>query len=256
MNGWLRLLAGLTCAALLLGGEDFWIKKPYTDWSEKDASKLLKNSPWAHDVSISLGSPAMGGGGGSGRRRSGGGGGNGMGDPVGASGGGASADMGSNVGAGRAGGGTMEDTQLTTPSVVLGVRWQSALPVRQALVVSKFGPEKADSEQAKNFLNQTVTNYVVGIIGVPPAFARGSGEGLPELAKLVSLVRKDKEPIVAEKAQASQQPKGVDIYFLFPKADAITLDDKEVEFVAKLGRIEIRRKFKLKEMVVGEKLEL
>ena len=61
---------------------------------------------------------------------------------------------------------------------------------------------------------------------------------------------------MAEKAQASQQPKGVDIFFLFPKTEAITLDDKEVEFVAKLGRIEIRRKFKLKDMMVGEKLEL
>ena len=33
---------------------------------------------------------------------------------------------------------------------------------------------------------------------------------------------------------------------MFPKTDAITVDDKEVEFIMKTQRFEVKRKFKLK----------
>jgi hypothetical protein len=46
------------------------------------------------------------------------------------------------------------------------------------------------------------------------------------------------------------------VYFLFPRSEAITLEDKEVEFETKLGPMEIKRKFKLQDMVFGGKLEL
>lgn len=43
---------------------------------------------------------------------------------------------------------------------------------------------------------------------------------------------------------------------MFPKSDAITLDDKEVEFVTTLGGSEIKKKFTLKDMVLGDQLVL
>ncbi len=46
------------------------------------------------------------------------------------------------------------------------------------------------------------------------------------------------------------------LYFLFSKEPPITLDDKEVEFVTKMGPMEFKKKFKLADMVVGGKLEL
>jgi hypothetical protein len=39
------------------------------------------------------------------------------------------------------------------------------------------------------------------------------------------------------------------VVFAFPKTDAITLEDKDVEFVTKLGQVEIKEKFNLKDMV-------
>jgi hypothetical protein len=27
--------------------QDFWKKKPYTEWSEKECRRLLEDSPWA-----------------------------------------------------------------------------------------------------------------------------------------------------------------------------------------------------------------
>ncbi len=252
-----RCLIILGCTALVLIAEDFWVKKPYTDWSEKDAAKLLINSPWSHDVAFAAPSMDDRGDGGGGGRRGGGGGGQmggesaspmssvgGMGGGGGRSGGGAT-DASGQVGGGGSG-----------LAMTLHVRWQSALPIRQAQVVTALGHEQADSDKAKKFLGQEVPYYVVAVAGLPPDMVgRIPDQQLPELAKIASLVRKDKDPIQAENAQKFPGEKGT-VVFLFPKTSAITLEDKEVEFVSKVGRIEVKRKFKLKDMMIGDKLEL
>jgi hypothetical protein len=247
-----RFLFALGCTALVLIAEDFWVKKPYTDWSEKDAAKLLVNSPWSHDVVISGGPTPEMAGGGTGRR------GTAAGENPGAVGQNAG-DMsggGGGGGAGRGRPGSMGEMGGGggAPSMTVHVRWQSALPIRQALVVNKLGHEKADSDQAKQFVGQTIPYYVVAVVGLPVNMtARIPDDQLAELAKTATLVRKDKDPIAAESAQ--KMP-GEGVAFLFPKTAAITLDDKEVEFVSKVGRLEVKRKFKLKEMVLADKLEL
>ena len=248
-----RIAGVLAVAALALLAEDFWVKKPYTEWSDKDAAKMLTNSPWAHDVAIDAGagvemanssgrpgprsgSDLPGAMGQSGEPGMGGGGNGGMLNGRG------SREVG---GPGRGG-----------ASLTLHVRWQSALPVRKAYVVAMLGHAKAESEQGKNYISQAVPYYVIAVAGLPAQMAaRLSKENLSELAKTATLVRKDKDPINAESAEKVDGEAGT-IAFLFPKTSEITLDDKEVEFVSKVGRIELRRKFKLKEMVVGDKLEL
>src|SRR5437660_5476864 len=148
-----RFLFALGCAAFLLVAEDFWVKAPFTEWSVKDATKLLQNSPWSHEVSIG-GTMPEGGSTGGGRRGGGGmGGNNDMGGmatggtdstPGGARRGGGGGPGYPSEAVGGAGGAT---------SMLVRVRWQSALPVRQAIVLTQLGPEKADSEQAKKFLS-------------------------------------------------------------------------------------------------------
>jgi hypothetical protein len=45
--------------------------------------------------------------------------------------------------------------------------------------------------------------------------------------------------------------------FMFPRTDPLTLDDREVEFITKLGSVtEIKRKFRLRDMQVGDRLAL
>ena len=39
------LLGGL--AVSLAAREDFWVKKPYQQWSAEEAGRLLEDSPWA-----------------------------------------------------------------------------------------------------------------------------------------------------------------------------------------------------------------
>jgi len=61
----LTLVLTLLCAAAAQG-QEFWEKKPYQKWSEKEARKLLTDSPWAQDHTLSqvfiqpVGSPGAG----------------------------------------------------------------------------------------------------------------------------------------------------------------------------------------------------
>jgi hypothetical protein len=264
-----RVLVLLGLGALVLLAEDFWLKKPYAEWGEKDAARILKNSPWTHEVSVgsSSGSPMSSQGGGRGSRGNG----QGMGVPdangsiggdTGGSGTGGSGMGGSDMGGGgsrggRGGGSEMGGRGSGIQSMLVRVCWESALPVRQALVVAKFGPEKAASEEAKKFLAQEMPVYVVEVLDLPPDMARFPPERLNEMAKTTTSLRiKDKDPIPASGVQSAKRDKFVDLYFLFPKTSPILLEDKEVEFVSAFGRFEIKKKFKLKDMVIGDKLEL
>jgi hypothetical protein len=250
-----RFLIVLGLAALSLAADDFWAKKPYTEWSEKDAARLLTNSPWSHDVVVVLeGAMANRSGGGRGGHGSTGGVNTGDMSPMSGSAGGSGEVTG---GARAASPESMANGNgPSAASMTLHVRWQSALPIREALVLTKLGRDEADSDQARKFTGQPMPYYVVAVAGVPPAMiARISDDHMPELAKTATLLRKDKTPVGAEGAQKIAGEPGA-VAFLFPKAAAITLDDKEVEFVSKVGRLEVKRKFKLKDMVIGAKLEL
>jgi len=247
VNNSARCWIAFAAATLLLHADDFWTKKPFTEWSQKDAHKLLTNSPWAHSVTLGGGAEEPG------RAVTGGNpaaipsdnsmtgaaiGTGGPGNP-----GGAPVDRGD--GRERPGAG-----QAATPT--LHVRWLSALPVRQALVISRLGRDKVDSNQARKFLQQNPGYYVVAIAGIPPRMAAGiSDERLAALAKDATLVRKGKSSITAEAAQKLSDEPG--IAFLFPKTDPITADDKEVEFVSKAGALEVKSKFKLKDMMLAGK---
>ncbi len=60
----LRLLAlSMFLAGLALWAADVWVAKPYTEWTAKDVDKIMSDSPWAKQVSVTL---DLGRGGGSG----------------------------------------------------------------------------------------------------------------------------------------------------------------------------------------------
>ncbi len=69
--------------------------------------------------------------------------------------------------------------------------------------------------------------------------------------------RDDHEPIPAEDAEVFVgNDETLIIEFAFSKADAITLEDTEVEFISKVGEMEVKRKFRLDEMMFGDQLAL
>ena len=256
-------LAALSVAALWAA--DFWEAKSYTEWSAKEVDKVLNKSPWSQDVTIRMVgsfSPGAGGGfgghGGGGRPGGGGGGGFGGGGG-GGGGGGAYGSGGGGRGGGRGGGGGGfggPGGGVGMPQMTAVVRWFSALPVKQASVKLRYGNEAATATDGLNYLNREEPNYVVSVAGLPGRMA-GFMQRMPDQIKQnTSLRRKGKEPILPADLQVTTQMEKTDLYFVFPKTDPITLDDKDVEFWMKTERMEIKRKFKLKKMLFNGELSL
>ncbi len=240
----------LLCAgAIALLAADFWEKKQFTEWSEREVQKMLRDSPWARTVEVAL--PAPGGGGGGGRMGRGGGG-----IPSAASGGGfgGGGEEGGGGGMGRMGGG--EGASRPTMSVV--VRWHSALPIKQAVAKVRFGAEAATAPDATKMLGREETRHIIGVIGLPLAVLRGQPDQLKSSAVLKI---RDQEPIQPEHVQGDKgEPNRANLYLFFPReADGkplIDLEDKEVELIVKAGPVEVKRKFRLRDMVYNGKLEI
>ncbi|MCC6394537.1 MAG: hypothetical protein IT167_28335 [Bryobacterales bacterium] len=248
--------------SLLAAG--FWEKKPYTDWTDKEVARIFTNSPWAKDAAMTMEGGRGGGGMGGGRGGRGGGmggPGGGMGSAGGGLGGGEGAEGGGGMGGGRGGrgggmGGGMEGGG-GPPQMMARVRWQTALPIKQALVRMRFGTEAATSAQAKELLAREETHYLIALDNLPSMMARLDPSRMQQGLKTTTTLQvKGKDPLRAEDIQIGKTEKSIIIYFLFPKTSPITLEDKEVEFHTKIGPMEVKLRFKLHDMLYAGKLEL
>jgi hypothetical protein len=137
------------------------------------------------------------------------------------------------------------------------VRWTSALPVKLAMARQKFGAAPPPPE-AQQLLAREEASYVVTLHGLPRGVSRMDPARLREALKsLTRLERKGKDPIPPEDVQlVPMETGGAIVAFVFPRTIPITLEDHDVEFVTKLGSIDVKRKFALKDMVYEGKLQL
>jgi hypothetical protein len=196
---------------------DFWIEKPFLEWSNGDVERMTTASPWAATVTVALppGSPKPSG------------------------------DVG---GRGGRGGGDEGFGPLPT-RIRVTISWRSALPVKQAVVRAQAGQRGTPNDTHKTFLSRAEPDYVIGLSGLPPQYLRG------DITVDAFLRRKNKPDIAANQAGASQPGNTAILLIGFPRGD-ISASDDEVEFVAKVATLEFKRKFKLAEMMFGGKLEL
>jgi hypothetical protein len=220
-----RLLLVIACAVPLIAA-DQWQAKKYTEWTQQEVTKVLTDSPWAKAIN-STDANAVGRGGG----RFGGGGGGGR---------------GGRGGGGEPGGG---GPPATVPQLRVVVRWASALPVKQAQVRSRAASEALTPEQTAAALSPTADYYVLAIEGLPLS-------SVVDQSAAAVLNRKDKWPINVERVTVGKAGENQTVMFWFPKKSAIALADKEVEFVGRIGRLEFKNTFKLKDMVYQGNLEL
>jgi hypothetical protein len=246
----LRLAAGLPVVSFALplcafGSKEFWEAKPASEWSADEIDRMLTKSPWAKDASVMSNRPGFGNGG-SGRSRGGG-----VGFPGGGRQGGGYPSGGGNDGGGR--------ERLTAT-----VRWESALPIQEALRIGA-GDEKPNADFEKY--------YVLALIGDLQGSGRRRRSGgnsdddddsrtrsdrrIDELKQSARLERKD-GPIRLEKVEEGSRVgnRGPGVYFYFSRIDDISMDDKLVTFSTKLGRMDIKAKFTMKEMLYHGKLAL
>ena len=251
------LLAAFLTLALGTGAlyaADFWEKKNYTEWSDKEVRKMVNSSPWARRLDISMGRGMMLPGADEGREEA-----SAMsGDTSGAECADCAGDGGGAVvGADQTGGRSVGSMYDDVPRVRVYLRWVSALPVRQAITRLKFGEEAGSSPEAAETLEREETNYIISVASLP---ARMVGGDIQQLKSRVALNIKSKEPITPDDIVSRRREEGVELYFFFPKghdgSHVITAADKEVEFVLKLRNMDIKRKFKLKDMVYNGRLEL
>jgi hypothetical protein len=251
---------------LYAASSDFWNKKEPAEWSSEEIDRLVTKSPWARQVNASSAAMSRQSGG------SGGGGGNGggMGDPGigggggGYPGGGGMGYPGGGMGGGRGGGGGGRRGNGGGPmpvSYTATVRWESAKPVQEAL---------------KTPLPEGLAGaYVISVSGVPvvepgrqhsddgdtdSTVSKGlSDEVLDRIKNLTYLEPKGKspaQPSVVQKGSISSSGRPT-LLFGFPRdVVALTADDREVVFTTKLGAIEVKTKFNLKDMMYRKELAL
>lgn len=244
-----KLTVFLFLCALCVWAADFWITKPFTEWNEKEVAKILSDSPWTEKITISIGGggggfPGGGGGGGGGR-----GGGRGRSGPQGD---GANSDPGTDgeSGGGFSGGGI-------PGSVTVALLWQTALPIKQAIIKRQYGTEAGTSPEAKAKLDRVDQVYVLTLAGLPANLLGATqGDKKAALLDVTMLTVSGKPPLKAVDVQASVGRGTGNVSFLFPRTTTFTVEDKEMEFSSKFDKISIKKKFKLKEMVFAGKVEM
>jgi len=240
-----RQIAAICASIAVLGtivlAAEFWDTKPFLTWSDKELQQLLADSPWSRTLTIVINTAGRGGNLGEadvfGGGRSG--------SEFGA--GDAASDAARGVGAGGRSG-----NLSLPPQLKLAITWRSALPMKQALVRSQAGVNGAVSAEARGLLDRREEAYILSLEGVPLAFARAAAG-----FKAQSFLKRDKrDPIAASDLVVQPLKDSLVLVFAFPKAGAITLDDKDIEFTTRLGTIEVKKKFPLKSMVFNGQLEL
>ena len=248
-----RFLISVALVGQLAQAQVAWIDKPVARWTDSDARLVLSESPWSKQVEpilksegprggrgVGIGSPlgtiGIGGGGigiGGPRRggRSGRGPGGGM-PPVGMPGG---------------GGRPMADEIAPRTISPVTIRWESALPVQEAELKTADGNAPIVDE----------ANYALAIVGLPNRLANGDPQALAKQWKgQAKLKRSGKEDIKPSEVRVLPRDEGLVVMFLFSRTNEITASDREVEFEAVIGPLELKQIFTLREMSYAGKLEL
>jgi hypothetical protein len=211
-------LASLASAALAAAAKEFWDEKDPSQWSKEEIEGMLNQSPWAKRASISYSTAVPGFGPGVIGRRSGV-------ATINRSGTGATTDGG--------------DGKLDFHAVI---RWESARPIRAA---------------EKMRLDEEPDAYVLAAIGDFPAGDIDESQGAHEqrdamLREFTKLERHGAPTIYLERSQSITGG----LRFYFSRLEPITASNKEIAFSTKMGPLEMKAKFPLKDMLYRGKLEL
>ena len=226
-------LAGLAAARARVAGapKEFWNEKDPGQWTPEEIELLLNQSPWARPANMSVTSvpegfsPALGGT--QGVSRSAG---------VTASRRGGVKSNGDSKSAASSSG----TSQATFHAVV---RWESALPIRTA---EKNGSLEGISEF---YILLAIGDFPSGDPNEAPS-AREQRQAM--LREFTKLERKGDSPIYLDRIE----PIAAGLRFYFSRLEPIAAANREITFTTKMGPLEMKAKFPLKDMLYRGKLEL
>ncbi len=222
-------LAVLLCL-LTVYAKDYWLAKPFTQWSEPEVTAMLTDSPWARPVAI------QGSYGGAATPR--------ISEP------------------GTLSGSTLPQTRGLggTEGLKFRVYWYSSLKLRQGL--GRMGQLRGGLSETEinSFLQQPIEDYAIAISApMMEPFANATYESLKPKTFLLS--RKDKTKKVELKSYSSPKQRQDNFaVFFFPRSvnGQPTIDpaDDEIIFETEIGTTKIRAVYKLARMLVDGQLDL
>lgn len=232
-------------------GKDFWEKKPYTKWSEKEARKMITKSPWTYEFQYG---------------RIGDIGGNIQGRPIPRAA--QSADQSSSI---DIGGASDSEREYIT---YIHISLFSSRPIRQAFVSLLADGNKKKLERFKDFATRDINDEVIvswtidskpkGVQGILELRRQLDAASLAEL-KNDTFLATDSGRKVYIKDYRPPSPDGTGAKFIFPKIaedgkPLLTPQDKSLRFQTKKFRIgdsdvAVDATFKVKDMMFDGKLE-
>jgi hypothetical protein len=261
----IRQIKGLACLlgvlTVTLWAKDFWEEKPFNSWTEKEALRILSDSPWGKIQHVNLVSSEWDGGQ--------------VNNPVGnipprttpPAGGraGETGDVqgdpssGRNVpGEGVPGG--YGETGSASRSVPFQVSWYSSVKVRQAM--GRLGQLQSgvSAEQVNSFVQQPVGDYIIAVSGpLMKPLEQASLESLRGKSFLFSKKVKNKKLQLKEYVSPKERKDGLAL-FTFPREvegkPSLAAADEEVQFVVEPAGLQIKTNFKLAKMMTDGKLDI
>jgi hypothetical protein len=243
----LPLIVLLASLVNLRAEDAAWKSKPVPEWTAADAEQVLTDSPWTRTVTPTVERQSQDRQPGSGGGRRGGIGIGGVGFP------GGMGRRGGYPGGGYPGGGrsgrTDEggDRRDAGSPPALKVRWESALPVREAELKARDtdAPTLAEGQ------------YAIAVYGVPGRMVNSDTKSFADqLKKAATLKRDGKKDLKPSRVEVLQREDGPVILYQFPRTKEITQPDRRVEFAAHIGRLQFAQSFYLEDMVYLGQLEL
>ncbi len=245
-------LAGSLCAVALFAS-DFWKTKDSTQWSSDEVNKMLTDSPWAKEITVTSGQQQQ--------QRRGGGRRGGMGGGFPGGGGGYPGGGGGYPGGGGGypGGGGGGGYGGINEKVVL--RWDSALPIQEALKRQGYHAPSSDDvskDKDKPAVDINQKYYVVSIIGLTMPSRRGDSDSSDNdrqsaddlrsrFLDAATLMPKSKIAIQAEDVRFEGRNGSIAMHFLFPRTFPIN-DEKEITFQFQSQGVKFEHKFKVTDM--------
>jgi len=204
--------------------KEFWNEKKPSDWTAEEIDLLLKKSPWAKDAAVSYY-------------------------------GGQNGPLSSTL-PGERSRSPRNASSGTSPSAVSPaawkaiIRWESALPVRLAL-------QAPPSPEIEKFYILNMVGDVPSIGATPDEDAAQHAARLETLKQVTKLEHKGDEILLSRVEVAPRNDLTLaGTLFYFSRGLALRLEDKQATFSTKLGPIDVKCKFTLKDMMYRGSLEL
>jgi hypothetical protein len=226
-----------------------WERAAFPEWSDEHVDKLLTDSPWARPLTLPFrfSAPA---------RR-----------PFGVS---EFAQIGEPLGlpkgwpgsttAGSGSRGPRLDDGAAPPvqtEIYLTARWASALPVRQALALHQFGRGGLHGPKAAELLRGSDTEYILEMAGFPAGtIPQGVRRFEAELLESATLLVKGRKAVRATAASVPEHGNHLIATLRFPRMENLSDGEGFIELSAEAGPMDIRQKFRLRDMNYKGRLEL